>query len=105
MRKRSAAAATLARLVLVDRGGVVEGLRDRVSLGINAAEEFDSPLGALQQFVGLPQQLDPLFVPFERLIQPNVPLFERVNDLLEPFERILKAKLTGSPIGRSGFRH
>ena len=70
---RAAPAAAFAGLVLVDRGRVVEGLGDRVALGIDAAEQFDPPLGPLQQFVRLPQQLDPFFVPLQRLVSPISP--------------------------------
>ena len=73
----AAPAAAFAGLVLVEGGRVVEGLGDRIAFGIDAAEQFDPPLGPLQQFIRLPQQLHALFVAFQRLVQPDFALFQR----------------------------
>ena len=65
---------TFAGILLVEGGRVVERLRDWISLGIDAAEQFDPPFGPMQQFVRLPQQLHALLVAFQRLVESDVRL-------------------------------
>jgi hypothetical protein len=65
---------------------------DRIAIGIDARQQFDAPLGPFQELVGLPQQLDPLFIMSQRFVQPQFALFEQVDDFLEPLERLLEIR-------------
>ena len=72
-------------------GRVVERLRDWVSRGVEAGQEFDPPFRLLQQVVAVAQQLHALFVLFQRLAQPRLAFLQRMDDLFELFEGLLEA--------------
>jgi hypothetical protein len=59
---------------------VVKRLRHRIPFGVDSAEEFDFSFRPFEEVVGLPEQFDSFFVAFHRL----------VDDLFEPFERLLE---------------
>lgn len=88
------AGTAFSRIFFIDGGRVVKGLGDRIALGVNTAEQFDLAFRPLQKFVRLPQQLYALLILLERLVETDLACFERVNDLVEPFQRLLKGKLT-----------
>ena len=61
-----------------------------ISLRIDTAEQRNPPLGPLEQVVGLTQQSDAFLVAPQGLVKADLPLFQQMNDLLQPAERLLE---------------
>src|SRR5688500_8394158 len=76
---------------------VAEGLGDRPAIGIDAGQEFNFLLGSLEKLIAVLKVLDPLFVPRQRLRQPQVPLLELVDDVFQFSEGLFEG---GSLLGR-----
>ena len=65
-------------------GHILQGPRDRIALGIHAAEDLDLPLGPFQQLIRLPQELDPFLVADQGFAEPQLAVFQQVDDFFQP---------------------
>lgn len=65
-----------------------------MALGVDAADEFDPPLGAFEQTIALFEQLDALFIVRQRLGQTDFAVFQLADDLLQLHQRLLEAGRT-----------
>ena len=64
---------------------------------IDAGQQFDLPLGGLQNLLALFEQLDPFFIHGQRLVKSQSVVFQNPRDLIEPQERCFECgkKLVG----------
>ena len=78
-----------------EAGRILHRPEDGISLGIDAAEQRNPPLGPFKQLVGLSQQSDAFLVTSQGLVQTDFPLFQQVNNLLQPAERLFETRRVG----------
>ena len=71
------------------------GRKYGISLGIDTAEQRNPPLGPVQHLVGLSQQSHAFLVTCQGLVETDLPLFQQVNNLLQPAERLLETRRVG----------
>src|SRR5439155_11707037 len=72
--------------------GMLEGLCDRLSIGVAAGEQEDPLLGLLQVGVAAFEQADALFVARERLFQAQLPVFQLPDNAFQLCQGFLEGK-------------
>ena len=77
------------------RRNIFQGPRNRIALGIRAAQEFDTPLRPRQGAIGLTQESHAFLVSGQRIVQADLTLFQQAHDLLQTLQRLLETGCVG----------
>jgi hypothetical protein len=79
------------------RTGCIERLSDRITLGVDPAQDLDPPLRMVQKLVALPEKRHPTLVLAQAIGQPKFALLQSVHNRFQLGQSVLETG-TGSGI-------